>query len=85
MENTVQLHIASNPEKDQSYFLFTVTPEELQFLRFPLGSIKSKSETRDLARKYNLKVAEKSESQDICFVPDGSYSEAIKKLSLIHI
>ena len=80
VENTVQLHIASNPEKDQSYFLFTVTPEELKFLRFPLGSVKSKSETRDLARKYNLKVAEKSESQDICFVPDGSYSEAIKKL-----
>ena len=80
VENTVQLHIASNPEKDQSYFLFTVTPEELKFLRFPLGSVKSKSETRDLARKYNLKVAEKSESQDICFVPDGSYSEAIRKL-----
>ena len=80
VENSVQLHIASNPEKDQSYFLFTVTPEELKFLRFPLGSVKTKSETRDLARKYNLKVAEKSDSQDICFVPDGSYSEAIKKL-----
>ena len=78
--NTVQLHTASNSEKDQSYFLFTVTPAELKFLRFPLGSVKSKSETRDLARRYNLKVAEKSESQDICFVPDGSYSEAIRKL-----
>ena len=52
----------------------------MKYLRFPLGSVKSKSETRDLARKYNLKVAEKSESQDICFVPEGSYSEAIKKL-----
>ncbi|MFL2800716.1 MAG: tRNA 2-thiouridine(34) synthase MnmA [Paracoccaceae bacterium] len=79
-ENSVQLHVASNPEKDQSYFLFTVSTEELKFLRFPLGSVKTKSETRDLARKYNLKVAEKSDSQDICFVPDGSYSEAIKKL-----
>ena len=78
--NSVQLHIASNPEKDQSYFLFTVTPDELKFLRFPLGSIKTKSETRDLARKYNLRIADKNESQDICFVPDGSYSEAIKKL-----
>ena len=80
VENSVQLHIASNPEKDQSYFLFTVTPDELKFLRFPLGSIKTKSETRDLARKYNLRIADKNESQDICFVPDGSYSEAIKKL-----
>ena len=78
--NSVQLHIASNPDKDQSYFLFTVTPDELKFLRFPLGSIKTKSETRDLARKYNLRIADKNESQDICFVPDGSYSEAIKKL-----
>ena len=80
VENSVQLHIASNPKKDQSYFLFTITPEELRFLRFPLGSVKTKSETRELARSYNLKVADKNESQDICFVPDGSYSEAIKKL-----
>ncbi len=80
IESSVQLHVASNPEKDQSYFLFTVTPDELKFLRFPLGFVKTKSETRDLAREFNLRVAEKSESQDICFVPDGSYSEAIKKL-----
>ena len=77
---SVQLHTASNSDKDQSYFLFTVTPEELKFLRFPLGSVRTKSETRDLAKKFNLKVADKGESQDICFVPDGSYSEAIKKL-----
>ena len=76
---SVQLHTASNPDKDQSYFLFTVTPEELEFLRFPLGSVKTKSETRDLAKKFNLKVADKGESQYM-LRSDGSYSEAIKKL-----
>jgi tRNA-specific 2-thiouridylase len=81
--NTVsgpELHQAINKKKDQSYFLFTTTREQLEFLRFPLGEIESKDETRVLAQKYNLRVANKPDSQDICFVPNGSYSDVIKKL-----
>jgi tRNA-specific 2-thiouridylase len=65
--------------KDQSYFLFTTTKEQLDFLKFPLGSF-TKEETRALAEKYDLKVAKKPESQDICFVPNGNYAEIIKRL-----
>ena len=75
-----QLHIAEDINKDQSYFLFTITEEQLDFLRFPLGDIKSKDETRELASKYGLNVANKKDSQDICFIPNGSYAETIKKL-----
>jgi tRNA-specific 2-thiouridylase len=57
-----------DPEKDQSYFLFATTQEQLDFLRFPLGGL-HKEETRALAEKFNLAVAEKPDSQDICFVP----------------
>ncbi len=74
-----ELHSAVDAERDQSYFLFATTQEQLELLRFPLGSLK-KSETRELAHKFGLKVAEKSDSQDICFVPTGSYSQVIKRL-----
>ena len=75
-----ELHRAIDEKKDQSYFLFATTRDQLEFLRFPLGSVKSKNETRSLAKKFGLKVASKPDSQDICFVPKGSYSEVIRKL-----
>lgn len=59
-------------KKDQSYFLFTLTQEQMQYVRFPLGSM-TKSEVRDHAARFGLQVAEKAESQDICFVPGGDY------------
>ncbi|MCG6856892.1 MAG: tRNA 2-thiouridine(34) synthase MnmA [Salaquimonas sp.] len=65
--------------RDQSYFLFATTQEQLDFLRFPLGGME-KSKTRELARELNLAVAEKSDSQDICFVPQGKYSDVIANL-----
>lgn len=66
-------------DKDQTYFLFATTAGQLDFLRFPLGNM-TKDETRELARDMGLVVAEKSDSQDICFVPKGSYSDVIRKL-----
>lgn len=75
-----QLHTAEDLKKDQSYFLFTITEKQLDFLRFPLGDILSKDETRALAHKYGLNVANKKDSQDICFIPNGSYADTIKKL-----
>ncbi len=74
-----ELHRAADKERDQSYFLFATTPEQLAFLRFPLGGL-LKEETRRLARKFGLKVAEKSDSQDICFVPTGRYTQVIERL-----
>lgn len=75
-----ELHCAADPNRDQSYFLFSTTPEQLAFLRFPLGHLASKAETRALAAKYGLPVADKPDSQDICFVPNGSYASVIEKL-----
>jgi tRNA-specific 2-thiouridylase len=75
-----ELHKAADGDRDQSYFLFSTKQEQLEYLRFPLGHLKSKSETRDLARKYGLPVADKPDSQDICFVPNGSYAAVIEKL-----
>ncbi len=75
-----ELHAAADPTRDQSYFLFSTTQEQLEYLRFPLGHLTSKAETRDLARKYGLPVADKPDSQDICFVPNGSYAAVIEKL-----
>jgi len=66
-------------ERDQSYFLFTTPRELLPFLRFPLGGM-TKARVRELARHYDLPVAEKSDSQDICFVPNGRYADVIEKL-----
>ncbi len=75
-----QLHRATDPTRDQSYFLFSTTPEQLEYLRFPLGHLATKAETRALARQYALEVADKPDSQDICFVPDGNYAGVIEKL-----
>jgi tRNA-specific 2-thiouridylase len=75
-----ELHCAADPRRDQSYFLFSTTPEQLDYLRFPLGHLMSKAETRALAAKYGLPVADKPDSQDICFVPDGNYAGVIEKL-----
>jgi tRNA-specific 2-thiouridylase len=75
-----ELHRAADPARDQSYFLFSTTREQLGFLRFPLGSLASKAETRALAAKHGLAVADKPDSQDICFVPEGNYAAVIEKL-----
>jgi tRNA-specific 2-thiouridylase len=75
-----ELHAAADGSRDQSYFLFSTTPEQLAFLRFPLGHLTSKSETRALASRFGLSVAEKPDSQDICFVPNGDYAAVIRKL-----
>ncbi len=72
------MYRAKDHNRDQSYFLFSTTQEQLNFLRFPLGEI-DKSETRLIAEKLNLNVAHKPDSQDICFVPNGDYSSVIKK------
>ena len=72
------MYRARDFDRDQSYFLFNTTQEQLDFLRFPLGEIE-KSETRSIAKKLNLNVAEKPDSQDICFVPNGDYSSVIKR------
>ncbi|WP_295049646.1 tRNA 2-thiouridine(34) synthase MnmA [uncultured Paracoccus sp.] len=75
-----ELHMAADPNRDQSYFLFSTTQEQLDFLRFPLGHLASKAETRALAAEYGLAVADKPDSQDICFVPNGNYAAVIEKL-----
>ncbi len=72
------MYRAKDYSRDQSYFLFSTTQEQLNFLRFPLGQI-DKSETREIAKNLNLNVAQKPDSQDICFVPNGDYSSVIKK------
>lgn len=73
------LHRPVDVARDQSYFLFATTPEQLARLRFPLGSM-TKQETREHARRFGLSVAEKADSQDICFVPQGRYSNVVEKL-----
>jgi tRNA-specific 2-thiouridylase len=72
------MYRAKDQNRDQSYFLFSTSQEQLNYLRFPLGEI-DKSETRKIASKLNLNVADKPDSQDICFVPNGDYSSVIKK------
>jgi tRNA-specific 2-thiouridylase len=73
------LYRAREAERDQSYFLFATTREQLELLRFPLGE-RSKAETRELARRFGLAVADKHDSQDICFVPSGHYADVIERL-----
>jgi tRNA-uridine 2-sulfurtransferase len=73
------LYRAREEERDQSYFLFATTREQIDFLRFPLGDL-GKAQTRDLARRFALPVAEKPDSQDICFVPTGRYADMIERL-----
>ncbi len=73
------LYRAADPDRDQSYFLYATTPEQLSLLRFPLGEL-PKDDTRALAREFGLTVAEKADSQDICFVTQGRYSDVIERL-----
>ncbi len=73
------LYRAREEERDQSYFLFGTTRDQLEILRFPLGE-RSKAETRELARQFGLAVADKHDSQDICFVPSGHYADVIERL-----
>jgi len=73
------LHCAADADRDQSYFLFATTREQLDFIRFPLGDM-TKPEVRELARRFDLAVADKHDSQDICFVPTGRYTDIIGRL-----
>jgi tRNA-specific 2-thiouridylase len=77
--NGPELHRAADPARDQSYFLFATTRAQLDFLRFPLGAL-PKPAVREIARELGLAVAEKPDSQDICFVPDGDYASVVKKV-----
>lgn len=77
--NGAELHQGTDPKKDQSYFLFATTQEQLDFLRFPLGHL-TKDQTRTHAGRFGLPVADKPDSQDICFVPQGGYASVIEKL-----
>ena len=73
-----EMYRAVDHARDQSYFLFNTTQEQLNYLRFPLGDLQKK-ETREIARELNLNVADKPDSQDICFVPNGNYASVIRK------
>lgn len=77
--NGPELHRAADASRDQSYFLFATTRAQLTYLRFPLGAM-PKSQVRGLAAELGLRVAEKPDSQDICFVPHGKYQDVVKKL-----
>jgi tRNA-uridine 2-sulfurtransferase len=72
-----ELHRAVDDARDQSYFLFATAQEQLDFLRFPLGGMTSKAQTRELAERFGLPVAAKPDSQDICFVPNGDYASVV--------
>jgi len=74
-----ELHRAADPARDQSYFLFATTRDQLDFLRFPLGAL-PKPRVREIARELGLVVADKRDSQDICFVPDGDYASVVRKV-----
>ncbi|HVM77618.1 MAG TPA: tRNA 2-thiouridine(34) synthase MnmA [Stellaceae bacterium] len=78
-EGGPELHRAADPARDQSYFLFATTREQLDFLRFPLGHL-AKDETRKLAERFALPVAAKPDSQDICFVPNGDYAALVARM-----
>src|SRR5437660_2900875 len=78
-DGTRALVCAADSDRDQSYFLFATTREQLDYLRFPLGDM-TKSQTRELARRFGLTVADKHDSQDICFVPTGRYTDIIGRL-----
>ena len=73
-----EMYRAVDHARDQSYFLFNTTQKQLNYLRFPLGDLQKK-ETREIARELNLNVADKPDSQDICFVPNGDYASVIRK------
>ncbi len=75
----LSLHTGKDLSKDQSYFLFATTKKQLNFVRFPLGFL-TKEETRSIAKRHELNVADKPDSQDICFVPEGKYADVVRKL-----
>jgi tRNA-specific 2-thiouridylase len=75
-----ELHRARDPQRDQSWFLFATTRAQLERSRFPLGDLPDKAEVRRLAAQFDLPVAEKPDSQDICFVPSGSYADQVARL-----
>jgi len=75
----IELHKGADPRRDQSYFLYGTTPEQLDFVRFPLGGL-PKEEVRRIAAEVGLEVAAKPDSQDICFVPDGDYASLVKRM-----
>ena len=77
--NQSKMYQPVDTNRDQSYFLFSTTQEQLDYLRFPLADL-PKQETRDIAKKMKLSVADKPDSQDICFVPNGNYKSVIEKL-----
>lgn len=74
-----EIHRAADERRDQSYFLFATTREQLSQLSFPLGGM-PKAEVRDIARELGLSVADKADSQDICFVPQGRYSDVVRRM-----
>jgi tRNA-specific 2-thiouridylase len=76
---TARARCAADADRDQSYFLFATTQEQLDYLRFPLGDM-TKPQTRELARQFGLSVADKQDSQDICFVPSGRYTDVIERM-----
>jgi tRNA-specific 2-thiouridylase len=78
-DQRVELHRGADPRRDQSYFLYGTTRDQLDFLRFPLGHL-PKDQVRRIASEIGLEVAAKPDSQDICFVPDGDYASLVKKL-----
>lgn len=78
-EHGSELHRAMDPARDQSYFLFATTQDQLDYLRFPLGDM-PKDQVREIAKDMGLAVAFKPDSQDICFVPDGDYAKVVRKL-----
>src|SRR5690349_13782707 len=78
-QGRVELHKGADPRRDQSYFLYGTTREQLDFVRFPLGDL-PKDEVRRIAAELGLEVAGKPDSQDICFVPDGDYARLVKRL-----
>ena len=75
-----ELHRAADPQRDQSWFLFATTAEQLAFSRFPLGDMPDKAAVRAEAARLGLKVADKPDSQDLCFVPSGNYADLVTKL-----
>ena len=78
LENETSMYRAIDENRDQSYFLFNTTKDQLNYLRFPLGGM-LKDETRKIAKQLDLNVADKQDSQDICFVPNGDYASVIQK------
>ncbi len=78
--NGAELHRAADPDRDQSWFLFATTQAQLNFCEFPLGGMPDKRAVRDLASRFGLATAEKPDSQDICFVPSGTYTDVVAKL-----